>query len=54
MNWQAHARLTMTLECPAKTMRLSGSLTERTGSVHSSGMEVVEGMKIGSTVRLSA
>lgn len=54
MNLQTHAQLTMTLECRAKTIRLSGSLTERTGSVHSSGMEVVEAMKIGSTLRPSA
>lgn len=54
MNLQTHAHLTLTLECHAKTIRLSGSLTERTGSVHSSGMEVVEAMKIGSTLRPSA
>lgn len=54
MNLQTHAHLTMTLEYHAKTIRLSGSLTERTGSVHSSGMEVVEAMRIGSTLRPSA
>lgn len=54
MSLQTHAHLTLTLECRAKTIRLSGSLTERTGSVHSSGTEVVEAMTIGSTLRPSA
>lgn len=54
MNLRTHAQLTMTLECHAKTIRLSGSLTERMGSVPSSGMEVVEAMKIGSTLKPSA
>ncbi len=54
MNLLTHAHLTLTLECRAKTIRLSGSLTESTASVLSSGMEVVEEMKIGSTLRPSA
>lgn len=54
MNLQTHALLTMTLDCRAKTIRLSGSLTKSTGSVHSSGMEVVEAMRIDSTLRPSA
>ena len=54
MNLLSHAHLTMMLECRAQTIRQSGSLTERTGSVLSSGMEVVEAMKIDSTLRPSA
>lgn len=54
MNLPTHAHLTMMLESRAQTIRLSGSLTERTGSVHSSGMEVVEAMKIDSALRPSA
>lgn len=51
---QTRAHLTLILECCAQTIRLSGSLTERTATVHGSGTEVVGEMKIGSTLRLSA
>lgn len=51
---QTYAHLTMTVDYHAKTMTLSGTLTKRTDSVPSSGMEVVEAMKIGSRLRHSA
>lgn len=54
MSLQTHAHLTLTLDYHAKNMRLSGTLTKRMASVPSSGMEVVEAMKIGLKVRHNA
>lgn len=54
MSLQTHAHLTLTLDYHAKTMRLSGTLTKRMDSVPSSGMEVVEAMKIGLRLRHNA
>lgn len=51
MRLQTHAHLTLTLDYHAKTMRLNGTLTKRMDSVPSSGMEVVEAMKIGLRLR---
>lgn len=54
MSLQTHAHLTLTLDYHAKTMRLSGTLTKRMDSVPSSGMEVVEAMKICLRLRHNA
>lgn len=51
---QTRALLTMIPECRAEAISLNGSLTERTGSVHSSFMEAVEEIEIGSTPRPTA
>lgn len=50
----SHAHLTLTLDYHAKITKLSGTLTERMDSVHSSGMEVVEEMTIGLKLSLIA
>ncbi len=49
-----HVHLNLMLDCHAKITKLSGTLTERMDSVHSSGMEVVEEMTIGLRLRLIA
>lgn len=54
MSLQIHAHLTLTLDYHAKTMMLSGTLTKRMDSVPSSGMEVVEAMKIDLKLRHNA
>lgn len=54
MSLQTHVHLTLTLDYHAKTMRLSGILTKRMDSVPSSGLEVVEAMKIGLRLRHNA
>lgn len=53
MTLQTRVHMTLTSDCHAKTLRLNGTLTERMDSVPSSGLEVVEAMKIGLTPRHS-